>query len=43
LTSPAFSVVVMAVVGLVVASASYVVWPATTLRADVRSLEDTGV
>ncbi len=43
LTSPAFAVVVMAVVGLVVASASYVVWPATTLRADVRALEDAGV
>jgi MFS family permease len=43
LTSPAFSVVVMAVIGLVVASASYVVWPATTLRADVRTLEQTGV
>jgi len=43
LTSPAFAVVVMAVVGLVVASASYVVWPAAHLRADVRALEETGV
>jgi len=43
LTSPAFSVVVMAVIGLVVASASYVVWPALQLRADVRALEQTGV
>jgi MFS family permease len=43
ITSPAFAVVVMAVVGLVVASASYVVWPAATLRADVRALEENGV
>jgi MFS family permease len=42
-TSPAFSVVVMAVVGLVVASACYVAWPAATLRADVRALEESGV
>ena len=43
ITSPAFAVVVMAVIGLVVASASYVVWPAAHLRADVRALEDRGV
>ena len=43
ITSPAFSVVVMAVIGLVVASASYVVWPAAHLRADIRALEENGV
>jgi len=43
ITSPAFAVVVMAVIGLVVASASYVVWPAAHLRADVGALEDRGV
>ena len=43
ITSPAFSVVVMAVIGLVVASASYVVWPAAHLRADIRALEESGV
>jgi MFS family permease len=42
-TSPAFSVVVMAVVGLVVASACYAVWPAARLRADVRALEEQGL
>jgi MFS family permease len=39
LTSPAFSVVVMAVVGLAVASAALLLWPASRLRADVRRLE----
>jgi MFS family permease len=40
LTSPAFSVVVMAVVGLAVAGVAYVMWPAPSLRADVRRLEE---
>ena len=39
-TSPAFSVVVMAVVGLVVAGVAYLIWPAPSLRADVRRLEE---
>jgi len=39
LTSPAFAVVVMAVIGLVIASAAFLVWPAARLRADVRRLE----
>ena len=39
-TSPAFSVVVMAVVGLVVAGVAYLMWPAPSLRADVRRLEE---
>ena len=38
-TSPAFAVVVMAVIGLIVASASFLVWPAARLRADIRRLE----
>jgi MFS family permease len=42
-TSPAFSVVVMAVLGLIVASACYAVWPAARLRADVRALEEHGL
>lgn len=39
ITSPAFAVVVMASLGLVVAAAAYLLWPATHLRADVRRLE----
>ena len=39
-TSPAFAVVVMAVVGLAVAAVAYATWPAPSLRADVRRLED---
>jgi MFS family permease len=42
-TSPAFAVVIMAVVGLVVASAALLVWPAAGLRADVLRLETTGL
>jgi sugar phosphate permease len=41
-TSPAFSVVVMAVIGLVIVSVAFWVWPAQQLRADVRRLEDAG-
>jgi MFS family permease len=41
LTSPAFSVVVMAVVGLTVAGVAYIMWPAPSLRADVRRLEES--
>jgi len=39
-TSPAFSVTVIAVLGLVVATAAYLTWPSTRLRNDVRSLEN---
>jgi MFS family permease len=39
ITSPAFAVVVMAVVGLAVAAVAYLLWPASALRADVRRLE----
>jgi MFS family permease len=39
ITSPAFAVVVMAVLGLAVAAVAYLLWPATTLRHDVRGLE----
>ncbi len=38
-TSPAFSVVVMAVIGLAVASAGFVMWPTEQLRADVANLD----
>ena len=41
-TSPAFAVVVMAVVGLVIATAAYLLWPAAQVRADVRALEHSG-
>jgi hypothetical protein len=41
-TSPAFSVVVMAVLGLLVVSVAFWLWPASELRADVRSLEASG-
>ena len=43
LTSPAFAVVVMAVLGLVAAGAAYVLWPAASLRADVRRVEESGL
>ena len=39
LTSPAFAVVVMAVIGLAVAAVAYLSWPAPSLRGDVRRLE----
>ena len=38
-TSPAFSVVVMAVIGLVVASSGFVAWPTLRLRADLANLD----
>ena len=38
-TSPAFSVVVMAVIGLVVASIGFVAWPTLRLRADLANLD----
>jgi MFS family permease len=41
-TSPAFSVTVMAVLGLVIVSIAFWVWPAAQLRADVRELEAAG-
>ncbi len=41
-TSPAFSVVVMAVIGLVIASIAFWTWPSADLRADVRALEAAG-
>ncbi|HET7901282.1 MAG TPA: MFS transporter [Candidatus Nanopelagicales bacterium] len=42
ITSPAFAVVVMAVLGLAVAAVAYLTWPVTALRRDVRSLEAAG-
>ena len=39
-TSPAFAVTVMAVLGLLIVSVAFWVWPAAQLRADVRSLDD---
>jgi MFS family permease len=42
LTSTAFSVVVMAVVGLVIVSIAFLVWPTARLRVDVRGLEESG-
>ncbi|MFN8169645.1 MAG: bifunctional [glutamine synthetase] adenylyltransferase/[glutamine synthetase]-adenylyl-L-tyrosine phosphorylase [Candidatus Nanopelagicales bacterium] len=41
-TSPAFAVTVMAVLGLVIVSVAFWVWPAAQLRADVRALESAG-
>lgn len=38
-TSPAFSVVVMAVIGLVVASVGFVSWPTLRLREDLAALD----
>jgi hypothetical protein len=38
-TSPAFSVVVMAVIGLVVASVGFVSWPTLRLRQDLAALD----
>jgi MFS family permease len=38
-TSPAFSVVVMAVIGLVVASVGFMAWPTSRLRADLANLD----
>jgi len=43
LTSPAFAVVVMAVLGLAVAAIAYLLWPAASLRADIRRLEAVDV
>ena len=43
LTSPAFAVVVMAVAGLAVGAVAYLLWPATSLRADIRRLEAADV
>jgi len=39
ITSPAFAVVVMASVALVIVAVAYLVWPADTLRAEVRRLD----
>lgn len=42
-TSPAFAVVVMAVVGLGVVSVAFLLWPTTPLRADIKNLERQGL
>jgi MFS family permease len=42
-TSPAFAVVVMAVVGLGVVSTAYLLWPVDTLRSDIKALERRGL
>jgi predicted MFS family arabinose efflux permease len=41
-TSPAFSVTIMAVIGLVVVSIGFLRWPSARLRSDVRALELAG-
>ncbi len=38
-----FPVVVMAVAGLAVGAVAYLLWPATSLRADIRRLEAADV
>ena len=43
ITSSAFAVVVMAVLGLAFGAIAYLLWPATSLRADIRRLEAADV
>jgi MFS family permease len=41
LTSPAFAVVVMAVIGLFVASVALILWPQSSLRGDIAGLRSS--